>query len=508
MSTSAAAFPTSGYSIWTIAGTGTSCPNSPSAPICGDGGPATSAQLNIPTGVAVDGGGTIYIADQGNNRIRRIGSDGVIKTIAGDGTACQDSTAPCGDGGPAISAQVSPGSIALDGAGNLVVTDAQSNRVRKVTPGGNIVAFAGNGSPCPGGTSVCGDGGPAASAALNNPMGVATDSAGTVYIADSGDSRVRAVNPGGTITTVAGSGDQCASAPDPCGDGGPATAARFANPYSLVADGAGDVYVVDQSYSRVRKFTPGGSIVAFAGTGTFCASATAPCGDGFAATAAQLATPSGIAVDRTGNVYISDLNTHRVRRVGPDGNIHGFAGDGNLCSPTQAPCGDGGAASTAHLSGPAGLAVDRAGDLLIADGLHRLRWVTGRSGSPGFPGPDGTPGAPGASGPAGPGGPAGQPGSGGKFGLLAFATKRMSRNRVRVSWVMTHGAPVTLEVKGSKGSARTVARASGHPGVNAIVWNGKLGKKRAPAGRYRLTIVATLQGKKLRSTIAAKVARP
>ena len=205
----------------------------------GDGGPATSARLNEPHGVAVDRQGNVYIADEGNNRVRKVSPGGTITTIAGTGTGgC------AGDGGKATSAQLSfPAGVAVDGQGNVYIAGGVlCPRVRKVSPGGTITTIAG------GKIGKSGDGGPATSAWLWDPRGVAVDGQGNVYIADNGDSRVRKVNPSGTITTFAGTGSGGFS-----GDGGPATSARVRGPWGVAVDGRGNVYIGDGGNSRVRK---------------------------------------------------------------------------------------------------------------------------------------------------------------------------------------------------------------------------------------------------------------
>ena len=190
--------------ITTVAGNG-------SAGYSGDGGPATSAQLDGPEGVAVDGSGNLYIADTCNNRIRKVSATGIITTVAGNGSAGYS-----GDGGPATSAQLSlPAGVAVDGSGNLYIADSGNNRIRKVSATGIITTVAGNGSP-----GYSGDGGPATSAQLNQPAGVAVDASGNLYIADSSNNRIRKVSATGIITTVAGNGFDGYS-----GDGGPATSA-------------------------------------------------------------------------------------------------------------------------------------------------------------------------------------------------------------------------------------------------------------------------------------------
>src|SRR6266850_560321 len=238
--------------------------------VSGDGGPASSAQLKYPHGVAVDGTGNVFIADSNNNRIRMLTAGGVITTVAGEGTAGFS-----GDGGPALAAQLKyPVGVAVDGAGNLFIADRYNNRIRKVTPDGIISTLTG------GRSGFSGDGGPAASAQINDPRGVAVDRSGNVFIADAGNERIRVVTPDGIMNTVAGSG------PGFGGDGGAATSAELNYPGGAAVDAAGNVFIADTRNHRIRKVTPGGIITTIAGNG-----ATGFGGDGGPATSAQLSYP-------------------------------------------------------------------------------------------------------------------------------------------------------------------------------------------------------------------------
>jgi sugar lactone lactonase YvrE len=272
--------------ISTVAGTGT-------AGYRGDNGPAVSAQLYDPREVAVDSAGAVYIADNGNHRVRKITADGKISTVAGTGTASFG-----GDGGPATAARLcNPYGVAVDSSGTLYISDRNNHRVRKVTADGKISTVAGTGT-----AGSAGDGGPAVSAQLASPEGVTLDSAGTLYIA--GSYRVRKVTADGKISTVAGTGTAGSS-----GDGGPATAARL-NPLGLATDSSGTLYTADFDNHRVRKIAADAAISTVAGTGTAGFG-----GDGGPATAARLNLPIGVAVDSAGTLYITDLGNHRVRKV-------------------------------------------------------------------------------------------------------------------------------------------------------------------------------------------------
>ena len=322
--------------ITTVAGTGT-------VGFSGDGGPATSAELNDPYGVAVDGSGNLYIADTQNNRVRKVDGSGTITTVAGTGTAGFS-----GDGGPATSAAAlrSPG-VAVDGSGNLYIADYANSRVRKVDGSGTITTVAGTGT-----AGFSGDGGPATSAELDHPVGVAVDGSGNLYIADYDNNVVRKVNGSGTITTIAGTGTFGFS-----GDGGPATSAELSSTAGVALDGSGNLYIADEDNSRVRKVDGSGTITTVAGTGTAGFS-----GDGGPATSAELNFPGGVAVDGSGNLYIADAINHRVRKVDGSGTITTVAGTG-----TFGFSGDGGPATSAELNDPDGVAVDGSGNLYIAD---------------------------------------------------------------------------------------------------------------------------------------------
>ncbi len=217
--------------ITTIAGTGVEG-------FSGDGGPAAEAMLGRPAGLAVDAAGNLYIADSTNHRIRRIDTNGIITTVAGNGIAGFS-----GDDGPAIQASLQfPIGVAVDSFLNLYIADGDNNRIRKVTPSGTIRTVAGGGAG-----RFSGDGGPATAAALNIPEDVALDAAGNLYIADAGNNRVRKVDSNGTITTVAGTGADGFS-----GDGGPSTSAMLNFPWGLATNSAGYLFIADRVNSRIR----------------------------------------------------------------------------------------------------------------------------------------------------------------------------------------------------------------------------------------------------------------
>ena len=333
------------YTIYTVAGTGKSG-------FSGDGGPAVQAQLYRPRGVVVDGAGNLYIADYRNARIRRVDTSGTITTIAGTGRIGYS-----GDNGPAVRAQLrGPTGVAVDRAGNLYIADSANRRIRQVDPSGIITTFAGTGEE---GSS--GEGGPAIKATLGFTEGVAVDRAGNLFFSTS-HSKIHRVDPSGTIITYAGGvGGNFEYAG---GDGGPAVEAFLAQPEAVDVDADGNLYIADTGNARIRRVDPSGIITTFAGIGEN----GGKLGDGGPAVEAWLRDPAGVAVDAAGNVYIADTSNYRIRRVDPSGIITTIAGSDYGFS------GDGGPAVQAQLRYPDDVAVDAAGNIYIADTEnHRVR---------------------------------------------------------------------------------------------------------------------------------------
>jgi sugar lactone lactonase YvrE len=309
----------------------------------------------------MDSAGNLYFADSDNNRIRKVTPEGVISTYAGSGTAGFS-----GDGGAATSAELSgPLGIAFDNAGNLYIAESGNERVRKVTPLGIISTIAGNGT-----AGYNGDGIAATSAELNNPNGIVADKSGNIYIGDYFNNRVREVNTAGVISTVAGNGTGGYG-----GDGGLAINAELFWPAGLALDSSGNLYIADDNNARVREVNPAGIISTFAGTGYGGYN-----GDGIPATSAELYAPDRVATDSTGNVYISEYGNNRIRKVNTSGIISTVAGTGKAGFS-----GDGGLATSAEINTPRGVTVDESGNLYISDAdNNRIRKVQYQTDSPLF----------------------------------------------------------------------------------------------------------------------------
>ena len=392
----------------------------------GDGGPASEAQLKWPTGVAVDEDGAVYIADRNNERVRKVDTNGIITTFAGNGEWGYDTDH---EGKPASEATLNwPTGITLDEDGNLYIADTYNHRIRKVDTNGIITTIAGRSHTDEDkdedskDSIKIGDGGPAIEAKLNWPNGVAVDDAGNLYIADWDNHRIRKVNNINSgnpdqmiISTIVGTGEEGYS-----GDGQPATGAQLNRPNGLDLDGNGNLYIADQKNNRIRKISniddpDGGNriitsiaggddgsdsgvtlsgirgvavdaegnvyiantpnhqileldtntaeIIVFAGTGNI--------GDGGPATNARLLHPTGLTLDTDSNVYITDTLNNRVRKVDIHGIITTIAGTGE-----EGDGGDGGPATSAQLHAPGGIAVDTHGNLYISDrGNHKIRKI-------------------------------------------------------------------------------------------------------------------------------------
>ncbi len=267
----------------------------------GDGGPATAAGLFLMS-VAQDASGNLYIADHNHHRIRRVGTDGIIRTIAGTGEAGFS-----GDGGPATNARLNdPAGVAVDRQGRVLVADSANNRIRAIDRAGIIRTVAGTGKE-----GFANDDGPALKARIDFPWSVTALEDGRILVAETGNNRIRAIDRAGIIRTIAGTGQRGFS-----GDGGPATKARLDRPQMAVADTSGNFYIADTNNSRIRRVRPDGTIVTIVGSGERDGS-----GDGGPAIKAGLADPYAVSIDSEGNLYIADTGNFRVRKVYRDGRI-------------------------------------------------------------------------------------------------------------------------------------------------------------------------------------------
>jgi sugar lactone lactonase YvrE len=318
---------------------------------------ATDVAVAAPEAMAFDAEGSLYISEFEGNRIDRIDDASSLLVVAGTG-----SSGYAGDGGPAIDADLSaPTGITFDAAGELLLADHHNGCIRKVDAAGVIDRISGT---C-GAVGFSGDGGRALDAQMNDPIGIAVDGDGRLWIADELDSRIRRVNGDGSIETVAGGGT---TKPAKADDGTPATKLRLSHPSYLAIDGSGNVYFSDFLENVVMRIDASGRATRVAGTGK-----AGYGGDGGLATKAQLNFPTGLALDANGNLYISDSGNNRIRMVDADGVISTAAGSGE-----PGPAGDGGPAVDAQLQAPAGLAVDPSGQLVIADqGNNLVRIVDG-----------------------------------------------------------------------------------------------------------------------------------
>ena len=413
--------------IATVAGTGTQPCTSPTS-ACGDGAKATLAQLNLPGGVAIDSSGNIFIADTQDNKIREvtITTNGFIQTVAGTGTAgavipgpatSSPLNAPAGvyvdtTGNLFIADTVNnqieqvttgtlstiaatagqlntPNGVFVDTSGNIFIADSLNNEIKKVS-GGVLSIVAGDGTACgPSVSPTCDDGPLATSAELNSPSGIFVNSAtGNFWIADQNDNAIRAV-ASSAISIFAGEYFNAAF----YGDGGAPTSAELLRPIGMVLDSSGNLLVADSQNNAIRKIPTSGNISTVAGTGVFCN--TLSCGDGGLASlpAAMLASPSDVALDAAGNIYIADTQDHAIRVVNTTasdltfysgtanetivhaGDIQTIVGTISTICPAS-PCGDNNAATLATLNNPGGLFLDGSGNIYVADtGDNVIRFV-------------------------------------------------------------------------------------------------------------------------------------
>ena len=332
--------------ITTVAGNGT-------AGFSGDNGPALKASFNFPAGLCLDKVGNLYVADRNNHRVRQIDTSGIITTVAGAGTPDMG-----GDGGPAVEAHLNyPSDLVCDGKGNLYISDRSNNRIRKVDPQGTISTVVGMGLP-----EFGGDFGPATNAFLKYPFGIDLDAEGNLYIADRGNNRIRKVDSQGIITTVAGDGTHFFS-----GDYGPATRASLAYPTDVVADGRGNLYIADRNNNRIRKVNSLGIMTTVMGIGRYEYN-----GDNEIASETTLHLPFALALSADGKLIIVDRNHFRVRSMDLKSHaIETLAGNGDSWFR-----GDGGTGTGATLEFPSGIGIDSKGNVIFSDKMHnRLRFI-------------------------------------------------------------------------------------------------------------------------------------
>ena len=310
-----------------------------------DGG-QSAARFNLPSGVAVDGSGNIYVADSGNNTVRAISPSGEVSTLAGL-AGCGGST----DGTGSAARFASPSGVAVDGWGNVYVANTSGHTIRKVTASGVVSTLAGKAGSC---DSADGTG---SAARFCSPMGVAVDGSGNVYVADWGASIIRKVTPAGAVSTVAG------LAGNPGSADGVGSAARFSHPWGVAVDRSGNIYVA--SGTTIRKITPDGVVSTLAGQ-----AGTAGSADG-TGSAARFLGPAGVAVDDSGNVYVADNSNFTIRKVSPEGVVSTLAGQARSYGSAD------GTGSAARFGAPKGVAVDGSGNVYVADTLNEtIRKVT------------------------------------------------------------------------------------------------------------------------------------
>jgi len=304
----------------------------------------TNASFNSPNGVALDASGNVYVADPSNHKIRNIAPNGDVTTLAGSGGPGS------ADANGTDASFTAPSGVAVDASGNVYVADRFNHKIRKIAPNGDVTTLAGTGSA--GSTDANGS-----SASFNFPWGVAVDALGNVIVADWSNHKIRKIAPNGDVTTLAGSGS--AGSTDANG-----TSASFYSPRGVAVDASGNVFVADQNNHKIRKIAPNGDVITLAGSGNY--GSTDANG-----TSASFKSPTGVAVDVSGNVYVADLSNHKIRKITPNGDVTTLAGSGNAGS-TDAN------GTSASFNQPHGVTVDVSGNVYVADASnHKIRKILG-----------------------------------------------------------------------------------------------------------------------------------
>ena len=306
-------------------------------------GTGTAAGFNYPIGIAADTTGNLYVGDQFNEKVRKITPAGVVTTLAGSGAVGS------GDGAGSSATFYYPTGVAVDNSGNIYVTDLGGNTIRRVTSGGAVTTVAGDG-----GTGSANGAG--ATATFSSPTGVAVDKSGNLYIADASNNKIRMITSSGVVSTFAGSGPQGSA-------DGTGAAASFYYPYGIAIDASGNLYVADARNNKIRKITPAGVV------STLCGSGSVGAADG-TGTAASFSYPAGIAVDNSGNLYVADVGNNEIRKVTPAGVVTTVAGS---TTPGDAD----GTGSAAAFSDPYGVAIDKTGNIYVTEqGNDKVRKIT------------------------------------------------------------------------------------------------------------------------------------
>jgi serine/threonine protein kinase, bacterial len=322
------------WTVSTFAGTGTAGAAD---------GPGTLASFLTPLGIATDATGSVYIADSGNNKVRIATPTGVVTTLAGSGSSGSS------DGIGVVASFGFPYGVAVDSGGTIYVADYLNNKIRKVSANGVVATLAGSGAT---GSAD----GPGATAQFTTPRGIAVDASGNVYIAE--NTRIRKVTSAGNVTTLAGSASSGAS-------DGTGSSASFNSATGVAVDGVGNVYVADTGNHIIRKISPTGVVVTFAGSGIPGST------DGPALTA-SFTLPAGVVTDANGNVFVADTNNNKIRKIAPTGTVTTIAGSGAFGSTD----GIGGVASFGQ---PSAMAISATGALYVTDsGTQTIRKIVGQ----------------------------------------------------------------------------------------------------------------------------------